>query len=67
MSPRIIITEADVRLRYVALLQYLAELTRIRYDYRPSTRFEEIREPQNAKLASTVPLTFFWSISCFSE
>ena len=44
MSPNIITTAADVRSRYGSLFQSVAEVARIRYGERPSTKFEEIKE-----------------------
>lgn len=44
MSPNIITTAADVRSRHGSLFQSVAEVARIRYGDRPSTKFEEIKE-----------------------
>lgn len=44
MSPKIITTAADVRSRYAALFGSVAELARVRYGDRPSTKFEEIKK-----------------------
>lgn len=44
MSPKIITTAADVRSRYAALFQAIAELAWVRYGERPSTKFEEIKK-----------------------
>ena len=44
MSPKIITTAADVRPRYAALFQAIAELAWVRYGERPSTKFEEVKK-----------------------
>ena len=44
MSPKINATSKDVRSRYAALFQCVAELCLVHYGERPSTKFEDIRK-----------------------
>jgi|GEM_PF-1731804 len=44
MSPKINATSKDVRSRYAALFQCVAELCLVHYGERPSTKFEDIQK-----------------------